>query len=232
MFVGSGTAMAIAVAASVAAAGLEYYNQTQTEEKQDQAEASNIENQTALDKKANQDTQAMLQKDASGNNDNSQKSSLLNTFQKAVAANQGNATGGLNQVGNVSGAYTKAANDAALGISNYANTQSTNLAGMDAPGLQRQSENANLAAYGSQIGGISQQSQGDAAVANIKLQGIQQNPWLSAAAAGLSSFGSSGMSGMLTGGGSPYSGVMYANGATTPAIGATQVNLPVNGTTY
>ncbi len=220
-------AVGVSVALAVAGTAINYENQQATAKKADNIEAQNIESQTALDKKANQDTQAMLQKDAANDNDNSQKSSLLSTFQKAVAANQGNATGGLNQVGNVSGAYTKAANDAALGISNYANTQSTNLAGMDAPGLQRQSENANLAAYGSQIGGISQQSAGDAGVANIQLQGVQQNPWLSGIASGLSAAGSSGMGGMLTGGGSTasaYNGIQYANGANTPTIGGLMVN--------
>jgi hypothetical protein len=222
MFVGSGTALTIAVAASVAAAGLEYYNQTQTEDREDQNEANEINQQSALDKKANQDTQQLLQKDAANNSDTSQKSALMNQFQTALKANAAQATGGLNQVGNVSSAYTKAANDAASGISEYANSQAGDLSSIMAPSLQRQNENAALATYGSQIGAISQQSQGDAALANIKAQGIQANPWLSAAAAGLSSFGSmeGGSAGMLTGGSSsPYGGVMYANGATTPTLG-------------
>ena len=227
-------AVGVSVAMLVAGTAINYYNTQQTEHRADQAQAQEIEQQTALDKKANADTQAMLNKDAQNNNDTSQRSQLMTQFQKALASNAPNATGGLNQVGAVSGAYTKAANDAASGISQYATGQANNLSDMSAPFLQRQSENAALANYGSQIGAISQQSQGDAALANIKMQGIQQNPWLAAVGNGLVSYGSSSLgSGMLTGGGggaanSPYSGVVYANGASAPstATNGLLVNLP------
>lgn len=225
-------ASGFALAALVVGVGLNYYNQEQTEEKADNVEAQNIEKQTALDKQANQNTQHLLQQDSSNNSDSSQKSALLQQFQKAVAANQSNATGGLNQVGNVSQAYKQAAQNASLGVSQYATNQATALAGMDAPGLQRQQENANLAAYGSQIGAINQQSQGDAALANIQLQGVQQNPWLAAVASGLQAYGTSGagMGGMM--GGGVATGVQSDTGTSYPTIGGFQMNLPsANGYT-
>jgi hypothetical protein len=216
----------VAVGASaaliVAGAAINYYNTEQTEQKAENTEANEIEQQTALDKKANQDTQQLLNKDASNDNDTSQRSALMNQFQTALKANSPTATGGLNQVGNVSSAYTKAANDAASGISEYANSQASNLSNIMAPSLQRQNENAALAAYGSQIGAIGQQSQGDAALANIKLQGIQANPWLSAVGDGLESYGASGLGvGMLTGGGGVSGGyptTLNANGQQVLAI--------------
>lgn len=225
-FVAAGVSLAMLAVGTY----LNYSNQQDTANRADQVEAQNIQRQTALDKKANQDTQQLLQKDAQSNTDTSQKSALLNAFQKAVAANQGTSTGGLNQVGNVSSAYTKAANDAALGVSQYTNKQAGDLASMDAPNLQRQSENANLAQYGSQIGAIGQQSAGDNAVANIRLQGVRPNPWLSAVAQGLTSYGSSGMGGMMTGGGSSV-GNGVSSGAVS-SLGNYGANLPINGITY
>lgn len=197
-------AVGVSVAMIVAGTAINYYNTEQTAKRADQAQAQEINQQSALERKANADTQAMLTKDAQNNNDTTQRSQLMTQFQKALAANQPNATGGLNQVGAVSGAYTKAANDAASGISQYATGQAGNLSDMSAPFLQRQSENSALANYGSQIGAINQQSQGDAALADIKMRGIQQNPWLAAVGNGLTSYGTSSMGGgMLTGGGMP-----------------------------
>jgi hypothetical protein len=228
-------AVGVSVAMIVAGTAINYYNTEQTEKKAQDTEANEINQQTALDKKANADTQAMLQKDAANDSDTSQRSALMNQFQTALKANSATATGGLNQVGNVSSAYTKAANDAASGISEYANSQAGNLSNMLAPTLQRQNENAALANYGSQIGAISQQSQGDAALANIKLQGIQANPWLSAVGNGLEAYGSSSLGsaggGMLTGGGSGsfggYPTTTNANGqpvlALNPNAAGTQI---------
>lgn len=208
-------AVGISVAAIVAGTAVNYYNTQQTAKRADQAQAQEIQQQSALDRKANAQTQAMLQKDAANNSDTSQRSQLLDSFQKAIAANQSTAQGGMGQVGAVSSAYTKAANDAALGVSQYANDQAGSLADMNAPYLQRQNENANLAQYGSQIGAINQQSQSDQALANIKMAGIQNNPWLSAIGQGLTSYGMSRMGGgMMTGGasaGSASPSVIYTN---------------------
>jgi hypothetical protein len=223
-------AVGVSVALMVAGTAINYYNTEQTENKQQNTEAQEIEQQTALDKKANADTQAMLNKDAANDSDTAQRSQLMTQFQNALKANSSTATGGLNQVGNVSSAYTKAANDAASGISQYATDQADNLSSIMAPSLQRQNENAALASYGSQIGAISQQSQGDAALANIKMQGIQANPWLSAVASGMESYGSSSLgSGMLSGGSGGFGGY----GTTTNANGQTVLALNPNaaGTT-
>jgi hypothetical protein len=230
-------AVGVGLAMMVAGTAINYENQQQAANRADRIQAQEIEQQTALQKKANQDTQQMLQKDAANNNDQSQRSQLLNSFQAAIKANQGTATGGLNQVGNVSSAYTKAANDASLGVSQYADSQANSLASMGAPALQRQNENAALANYGSQIGAINQESAADQGLANIKLRGVQANPWLAAIGQGLSSAGRGVMGGMMTGGGTPTAGdiptnpytgsgtgaVMYSNGNPLSGYG---VNMP------
>lgn len=198
-FVASGAGW-VALAAIAAGTAVNYYNTEQTAKRADKAQANEIYQQMGLQRQANADTQSMLKKDASNNSDTSQRSQLLDSFQKAIAANQSTAQGGMGQVGAVSSAYTKAANDASLGVSQYANQQAGSLADMNAPYLQRQNENANLAQYGSEIGSINQQSQSDQALANIKMAGIQNNPWLSAIGNGLTSYGMSRMGGgMMTG---------------------------------
>lgn len=207
-------AVGVSVAMLVAGTAINYENQVSAANRADRIQANEIQQQTALQKKSAQDAQQMLSKDQANNSDAAQKSQLMGAFQKAIAANQPTATGGLNQVGNVSSAYTKAANDASLGVSQYAGKQASDLAAMGAPTLQRQNENAGLAQYGSQIGAINQQSAGDAGLANIAMRGVQQNPWLAAVGNGLQSYGSSKLSGgMLSGGyGSPSTaggGVVY-----------------------
>jgi hypothetical protein len=174
----------------------------------------------------------MLNKDQQNNNDTAQRSQLMNQFQTALKANAPQATGGLNQVGNVSSAYTKAANDAASGISQYATDQAGNLSSMMAPTLQRQNENSLLAGYGSQIGAINQQSQADAALANIRMRGIQQNPWLAAVGNGLTSMGSSGMGAGMLGGGGGTPTAIDANGVTYTGTGGFGVNLPYASSGY
>lgn len=221
-------AVGVSLAMLVAGTAINYENTQEASNKRDQAAAQEIQQQTGLQKKANQDTQALLNKDQANNSDTSQRSQLLDSFQKAIAAHANTSTGGLNQVGNVSSAYTKAANDAALGVSNYANSQAGSLADMGAPTLQRQGENAGLAQLGSQIGGIQQQSAADQGLANIKMQGTQANPWLAAIAGGLTSAGSSGMGGsggmggMLSGG--------YGAGSAASAGNGYMVNLPYAST--
>jgi hypothetical protein len=52
-------------------------------------------------------------------NDAGQQQSLLGKFTQQIQDARGNATGGLNQVGNVSDAYKASGADAALGIADY-----------------------------------------------------------------------------------------------------------------
>lgn len=209
-FVAVGTYLVL----TAAAAGLNYFNTSQEENKANQIEANEINQQTALQKKAAQDTTNLLNKDQATTSDQPQVSNLKQSYLQALQANNANANAAQTQVGNVSSAYNKASNDAALGVSDYSNKQATDLAEMGAPGLQRQGWNANLANYGGQIGAINLASQGDQGVAQVQLNSVHANPWLTALASGLNSYATSGagMSGLTGLDGSMATGVQSAPG--------------------
>lgn len=180
-----------AAAIATLAAGTTYYNTQQTAKRQDNQLAASLRNQAALQREADAKTGDLIQKTAQST-EAPAKASLLGDFMRQVQASTGNATRPLNQVGNVSDAYTRSANDAALGVGQYGADRAQLLSNIDAPGLQRQGEAADLSRYGSQINAIKRDSQADQFLNQIKLGAIHPNPWLSAAAAGMSAYAGSG----------------------------------------
>jgi hypothetical protein len=231
----SWVATGVAIAAAVASAGISYYNTSQEESKQNDIETQDIEQQEALNKKTATAANSMLNKDQQTENIQPAQSSLKQQYLQAVAANDNNAAGASGQVGNLSQQYKTDQQNAELGVSNYTGQQAGDLATMGAIQNQRNSWNQNLTNFGATVGQNDLASQGDAAVANIKSQGVSANPWLQALSSGLSAYASSsGSAASLAagmGGGAMAQGPQYANGG-TGGLGnnALQVNLPTYGT--
>ena len=169
--------VAVGVALVTAAAG--YVNQRQVAAKQDRTAAQNIRTQTALQGQANQKTNQLIDQVTNSSPAAAQKS-LMDAYTQELNSKRALSNSNLNQVGNVSDAYRKAANDAAQGISTYGNTTAGLLSAIDAPGLQRQGETSDLSQYASALGGISQASRDATGIEQLQLAGIQPNPWLSA----------------------------------------------------
>lgn len=145
--------------------------------RQDNALADSLRQQGQLEQQGAQQTNQLIAKTAASNPD-AAKSDLLSQFTTELNKTRGNATKSLGQVGNVSGAYTKAANDAAQGISDYGNTNAGLLSSIDAPSVQRQQEAADLSQYATQIGGLKRTSAADEFLTNMRLRSITPNPWL------------------------------------------------------
>lgn len=120
---------------------------------------------------------------------------MLGKFTQQINDARGNATGGLNQVGNVSDAYKASGANAALGITDYGNKVADLTSRIDAPNLQRQDEQADRLRFSSQLGGISRDAAGDDFLAKLKLQQIRSNPWGDAAADALGAYGGAKLSG-------------------------------------
>lgn len=187
-------------------------NQRQTAKRQDNALAASLRQQGQDQQAANVATNQLLAKTAASN-EAAPQSALLSSFKNALAANQNGQTGALNQAGNVSGAYTKAANDAAQGVANYGNTNANLMASMEAPGLQRQNESALMSDFASQLGVIKGKSASDNFLAQMKLRGIQPDPWLSAAGSLASGVGGSlALGGFGAGSGGTGTGAGYLDG--------------------
>jgi hypothetical protein len=86
--------------------------------RQDQTLAQQIRTDSAHQQDADAAVADLINKTANSN-DQGQQQSLLGKFTQQIQDARGNATGGLNQVGNVSDAYKASGADAALGIADY-----------------------------------------------------------------------------------------------------------------
>lgn len=172
-----------AVGAAIVAATADYANNQQVAHRQDSELANQLRQQYGLQQQENAQVNQLVQKTAQSS-PNKARSGLLDQFMQELQAKNGNAVRPLAQVGNVSDAYTKAANDAALGISNYGTTNAGLLSAIDAPSLQRQDEAANLSRYGSALNEVKRQSAADQFLSQMRLQSIRPNPWLTAVADG------------------------------------------------
>lgn len=210
----------LAVGATILAAGVSYANNQQVAHRQDSELARQLRQQYGLQQRENQQVQQLIQKTAQSSPEKA-RSSLLDQFMAKLRAENGNAVRPLAQVGNVSGAYTKAANDAALGITDYGQTNAGLLSAIDAPYLQRQEEAANLSRFGSVSNEIKRQSAADQFLSQMRLQAIRPNPWLTAVANGARAYGMARAASAGGGGGSDWS-----QGRTVSAGDGFTYNLP------
>lgn len=215
----------IAIGAALLSAGAAYENNQQVVHRQDSQLASSLRQQYALQRQENAKTQQLIQKTAQSSPD-AAKSDLLGKFMAQIQANGGNTNRPLNQAGAVSDAYTKASNDASMGLSSYGNTNAGLLSAIDAPGLQRQGEAANLSRYGTQLNDLKRQSGVVDFLTQMKLRGIQPNPWLTAVSDGARAYGMSRAGGAAGGGGSGTGAGSWSNGNTIAGSGGFTYNLP------
>lgn len=216
----------VAVGAAVVAAAGTMYNNKQVADKQDNNAAAALREQGMLQQQANAKTNELVQKTAASN-DVGAKSNLLQSYLTEMQQKMGNATTPIAQVGNISNAYTKAANDATAGISTFGNNQSNLLASIDAPGVQRQQEGANLSRYGSTVGNIERQSKAVDFLAQMRARGIAPNPWIGAVSSVAGAYArSSAGSGGAGGGAGAGDGADWSQGNSASMGGGYNANLP------
>lgn len=198
--------------------GVSVYNQNQTAKKQDNTLAQQIRDQQAIQQKANSRTSQLINQQ-SQQTDQPQKQASQAQFANQLAANQPEALNPLKSVGAVSDAYKSAGANAAQGITSYGNNQADLLSSIAAPGQQRRENQKNLDDYSTDIGNLKTQLGGQDFLSQLKLQGIRQNPYLSAAS-GLLGAGA----GAMSSGGGNYGAMMSALAARSAK--------PVTGTGY
>lgn len=176
------TSTAVALALAAASAGAQYYNTQRVAKKQDNQLAAQLRDQGARQQDADAEVNKLITKVSQSTPDAEQAGTLEN-YLAQIRATTGNATTGLQQVGATSGAYKKAANDAAMGVGDYGGKVASLLSRMDAPALQRQREAMDAATFESNINRIKRFSLGDDYLAKLKLDQIRRNPYLDAGAA-------------------------------------------------
>lgn len=219
----------VAIGLALAAAAGNYYNQKQVANKQDSTLAASLRQQGMLQQQQSAKANQLIQKTAASSPAQA-KASLLDQFQQSMQQNKARSTATLGQVGNVSSAYTKAANDAASGIANYGADQAGLLSSIDAPGLQRQAEAENLQKYATDLNQTRAQSASDQFLTNMRLNGIKPNPWISGVTDAMRSYALA-KAGSSKGGDalSTTDGMGTASGAPAPGFGSLYNYAPVYG---
>lgn len=169
----------VATAIAIIGAGVNYHNTEQTKKRQDNELGLQIQQRAARQDEADKEVMKTVAERAANSGD-SARSSMLDQYMNQVRAAQGSATTGLRQVGGVSDAYRQAANDAALGISDYAGDTASLMSRIDAPVRQRQGEAQQNAQLSTALSLIGNRSAGQDFLSNLRLQGIRRNPGLDA----------------------------------------------------
>ncbi|WP_315386609.1 hypothetical protein [uncultured Stenotrophomonas sp.] len=202
----------VATAVVLIGAAANQYNTHQTQKRQDNELGLQIQQRAARQNEADKEVMKTIADRAASDGD-AGRSSMLDQYMNQVRSAQGSATSGLRQVGGVSEAYRQAANDAALGISDYAGDTASLMSRIDAPVRQRQGEAQQNAQLSTALSLIGNRSAGQDFLSNLRLQGIRRNPGLDAFVQVANAY--AGAAGGGGGGGANTSGLSsQANGIT------------------
>lgn len=174
---GTGAEFIVPALLTLGSAGLNYYNERQVGKKQDQVLANQIAQQGRRQSEADQAVSDAMRERALSTSEQD-RSGAANQYLQQVRAAQANATRGLGQVGAVSNAYQQSANDAALGIGDYANTTANLMARIDAPLQQRQREGQADARLSMDLDDVARRNRSDDYLAQLRLRGVKRNPWI------------------------------------------------------
>ncbi len=171
----------IPLAMSAIGAGVNYNEQRKVAKRQDNILAGQIQQNSARQAEADRAVSDTLRNAATSTSEDS-KTSAAAQYLDQVRAAQAGATRGLGQVGAVSGAYQQAANDAALGVGDYASQTANLMARIDAPAQQRRQEADASDRLRSDLSLIGRKAAGDDYLAQLRLRNVRANPWAGAAA--------------------------------------------------
>jgi hypothetical protein len=194
----------VAIAVSVGTALVGAYEQRQVANRQDKQLAFQLKQQGESEQRANKRTQAFIQGQQQ-QTDQPQKTAAAKSYETALQQNKNMSEQGLATVGNVSDAYKKAGSDAALGIASFGKQRGDLTASIDAPGLQRQQNQRNIADFGIDVNRINKRQSGQDFLDQMKLNSIHANPWINALLAAGKGY-AAGKAGSAGGGSDPWSG--------------------------
>jgi len=169
---------------AAAAAAQQMNNQRQTHHRQDNLLAQQINRNAARQNEASQAIDETMQQRAGQSADDTRKATADQYLQQVRAA-MGNATGDLHQGGAVSDAYRQSAENAALGIDDYATRTADLMARIDAPMQMRQGEALSNQEMGMRIGDIARDGRHDDFLTQLKLARVRPDRWGELAGIGL-----------------------------------------------
>jgi hypothetical protein len=179
----------VAVAA-VGAAVVKQYNTNKTAKKRDKATLQSMQRQNELQRKASARTMADLNKleQSTPDDENATRQSQVRTqLRKAQAM----ALAGINPTGG-GDAVTDLADQAGTSAVGYGDFINRELAGIDAPGLQRQGEAFDRADTNSGLARLRRDSGQESNLLRLRMAGIRDSPALGMLSTGLSAYSGTG----------------------------------------
>lgn len=189
----SATELALAAGAATAAgAGVNAYSANQQMRKQDSIAAQGIRNQSNLQAQAQAGVQKTIQKVGTDNaaneqaNQQKQQAQYIDALRRAApvqGAAQTDAPG-------ASSRYAKGVVDAKAANNTFGGTQANLMSRTDAPQLTQIQDQQSIGDEASRLGLLNDTSNADNNLTKLQVQGVQQNPWLTAAGAVLQGVGS------------------------------------------
>ena len=212
----------VATAIALVGAATNYYNTEKTAKRQDNQLARQIQQRSIRQQEADREVMQTITDRAASNGDDVRRGTLDQYLAQTRAA-QGAATAGLRQAGAVSDAYRDSANDAALGIGNYASNTAGLMSRIDAPAQLREQENLGNARLASRLGLVGDRSASEDFLSNLRLQGIRRNAGLDAFSQVASAF-----AGAMSGGGGGGSTTSNLSGQANTITGANNAQINRN----
>ena len=206
-------AQAIPAIIAVVGAGVQAYNTQRTANKQDQAAARSIRNQSKkqeeVDARVNKEVQELSQ-----SNSADERAKALSQYTDTVRQGSGEITAGLTP-GIGSDIFKADAAKGAQGTLDYAGNIAGLMSRIDAPNMQRRGEAFGYGRLATDTNMLAREARGQAFLDELRMRSIVRNPWMDAAGAAMQSYGSSGGSfGMGGGGGNGTAASTWSGGGT------------------
>lgn len=171
-------------ALSVASAGTSYYNTEKTADRQDAALADSIINQSRKQREADARVGEEVQK-LEGSTAADERAERLAQYMDVVGRNRDSLQAGL-VPGVGSDRFQADAQGSAAAAESYAGKMADLMARVDAGSLQRQREGFGYGRLATDLSRVAREASGQSFLDELRLRGIRRNPWLDAAAAGMS----------------------------------------------
>lgn len=171
-------------------AGTAAYETDRTAKKQDRAAALGIrqqaERQRQADQRVNRELQQIKQSDAEA-----ERAAANEQFVQQLQRNRAVAGGALPNVAGASDRFAQDLEKSTEDSDSMAERVAALMARIDAPTLQRQREGRAMGRLATDLGQIARLSAGDDFLAQLRLRGIRENPWVMAGASIAQGAGSS-----------------------------------------
>jgi hypothetical protein len=195
-----GTSALLGLAAAAGSAGLSYYNNRQMANRADNEAVRGIESnrrvQRGVDARVNEEVQNLERSTAAD-----ERAERLANYLQTVQSVKRRTNAGLDDAGAFGDDFVAAADVAKTDLAQQGATRANLMAGIDAPGLQRQGEAFRAGRLGSDIDAARRQSEGIDHMTRLRTSAIRPNGGMTALASLLG-----GVSSGLAGGGSAAAG--------------------------